>query len=286
MPRTACTTPRARERLRQAAQLDAAAAGQVAASQGRARVDAHPRTRSPPARASKRGVSAASLAGATLRRMREADEVEVRVLGSLLEKQRLTPDVYPLTLNALRAACNQATSREPVVDYDDATIRAALERLAAKRFTRLASGAGSRAPKYRHLLEEHPRARRRRARPARAAPPAGPADGGRAPAPQRAAARVRDRRGRDRGPRQPRGEAPRGAARAPAGREGGALHAAPAAVPRSVPAGPPPAAPLVTAAAAPAPSAAGADGLAGARRARLEAEVAELPAPRLDELLG
>jgi len=86
--------------------------------------------------------------------MREADEVEVRVLGSLLEKQRLTPDVYPLTLNALRAACNQATSREPVVDYDDPTIRAALERLAAKRFTRLASGAGSRAPKYRHLLAE------------------------------------------------------------------------------------------------------------------------------------
>jgi uncharacterized protein YceH (UPF0502 family) len=86
--------------------------------------------------------------------MREADDVEIRVLGSLLEKQRLTPDVYPLTLNALRAACNQATSREPVVDYDDATIRAALERLASKRFTRLASGAGSRAPKYRHLLAE------------------------------------------------------------------------------------------------------------------------------------
>jgi hypothetical protein len=86
--------------------------------------------------------------------MREADDVEIRVLGSLLEKQRLTPDVYPLTLNALRAACNQATSREPVVEYDDATIRAALERLAQKRFTRLASGAGSRAPKYRHLLSE------------------------------------------------------------------------------------------------------------------------------------
>jgi hypothetical protein len=86
--------------------------------------------------------------------VREADEVEIRVLGSLLEKQRLTPDVYPLTLNALRAACNQATSREPVVAYDDATIRTALERLASKRFTRLASGAGSRAPKYRHLLAE------------------------------------------------------------------------------------------------------------------------------------
>jgi uncharacterized protein YceH (UPF0502 family) len=80
--------------------------------------------------------------------------VEIRVLGCLIEKQRTTPDAYPLTLNALRLACNQSTNREPVVEYDDATIRAALERLARKRWVRLASGQGSRAPKYRHLLAD------------------------------------------------------------------------------------------------------------------------------------
>ncbi|HLL91727.1 MAG TPA: YceH family protein [Solirubrobacteraceae bacterium] len=79
---------------------------------------------------------------------------ETRVLGCLLEKQRTTPDAYPLSLNALRLACNQSTNREPVVDYDDAVIREALHRLERRGFTRLASGAGSRAPKYRHLLAE------------------------------------------------------------------------------------------------------------------------------------
>jgi uncharacterized protein len=79
---------------------------------------------------------------------------ELRVLGSLLEKQRTTPDTYPLTLNGLRAACNQATNRDPVVQYDDETIRNALHQLGKRRWTRLASGHGSRAAKYRHLLEE------------------------------------------------------------------------------------------------------------------------------------
>jgi uncharacterized protein len=79
---------------------------------------------------------------------------ELRVLGSLLEKQRTTPDTYPLTLNALRAACNQSTNRDPVVNYDDETIRDALARLGRRRWTRLASGHGSRAAKYRHLLDE------------------------------------------------------------------------------------------------------------------------------------
>jgi uncharacterized protein len=76
---------------------------------------------------------------------------EIRVLGCLLEKQRTTPDHYPLSLNSLRLACNQATNREPVVDYDDAIIRDALHHLG---YTRLASGRGSRAAKYRHLLSE------------------------------------------------------------------------------------------------------------------------------------
>ena len=84
----------------------------------------------------------------------DADAVEIRVLGCLVEKQRTTPDVYPLSLNALRLACNQSTNRDPVVEYDEATIRAALDRLSRKGWTRLASGAGSRAVKYRHLLSE------------------------------------------------------------------------------------------------------------------------------------
>jgi uncharacterized protein YceH (UPF0502 family) len=79
---------------------------------------------------------------------------EIRVLGCLLEKQRTTPEAYPLSLNALRLACNQATNRDPVVDYDEATIRDALHRLSRRRWARLASGPGSRAPKYRHLLDE------------------------------------------------------------------------------------------------------------------------------------
>ena len=84
----------------------------------------------------------------------DADAVELRVLGCLLEKQRTTPDVYPLSLNALRLACNQATNRDPVVDYDEPAIRAALERLSRRGWVRLASGPGSRAAKYRHMLDQ------------------------------------------------------------------------------------------------------------------------------------
>jgi uncharacterized protein YceH (UPF0502 family) len=82
------------------------------------------------------------------------DTVEIRVLGCLIEKQRTTPDAYPLSLNALRLACNQSTNRDPVVDYDETQIRAALERLSNRGWARLASGRGSRAAKYRHLLDE------------------------------------------------------------------------------------------------------------------------------------
>jgi uncharacterized protein len=82
----------------------------------------------------------------------DADPVEIRVLGCLIEKQRTTPDAYPLSLNGLRLACNQATNRDPVVEYDDATIRTALNRLGHRGWTRLASGPGSRAAKFRHLL--------------------------------------------------------------------------------------------------------------------------------------
>src|SRR5204863_110340 len=84
----------------------------------------------------------------------DADPVEIRVLGCLIEKQRTTPDVYPLSLNALRLACNQATNRDPVVEYDEPTIRAALDGLARRGWSRLASGPGSRAAKFRHLFDE------------------------------------------------------------------------------------------------------------------------------------
>ncbi len=84
----------------------------------------------------------------------EPDAVEIRVLGCLVEKQRTTPDAYPLSLNALRLACNQSTNRDPVVAYEEETVSAALRRLAQRGWTRLASGAGSRARKYRHLLPE------------------------------------------------------------------------------------------------------------------------------------
>jgi uncharacterized protein len=90
----------------------------------------------------------------TLPGVHDLSPEEVRVLGCLLEKQRTTPDLYPLTLNALRAACNQTTNRDPVVQYDEETIREALNRLARRRFTRLTSYHGSRAAKFRHLLDE------------------------------------------------------------------------------------------------------------------------------------
>jgi uncharacterized protein len=84
----------------------------------------------------------------------DLNPVEIRVLGCLIEKQRTTPDTYPLTLNALRLACNQSTNRDPVVEYDEPTIRGALERLARRRYVRLASGHTTRATKYRHLLDD------------------------------------------------------------------------------------------------------------------------------------
>jgi hypothetical protein len=79
---------------------------------------------------------------------------EQRVLGCLIEKRWTTPDQYPLSLNSLRLACNQLTNRDPVTDYDEATLREAAERLSRYGLTRMASGHNSRAVKYRHLAEE------------------------------------------------------------------------------------------------------------------------------------
>ena len=84
----------------------------------------------------------------------DATAAELRVLGCLIEKQRTVPDAYPLSLNSLRLACNQATNRDPVVEYDDETIRVALAGLSRRGWVRLASGPGSRAVKYRHLFDD------------------------------------------------------------------------------------------------------------------------------------
>lgn len=80
---------------------------------------------------------------------------EIRVLGALMEKSKTTPEVYPLTLNALVTACNQKTSRNPVVQYDDETVVTTLDVLKRKQLIGTVIGAGSRAVKYRHNLAVH-----------------------------------------------------------------------------------------------------------------------------------
>lgn len=75
---------------------------------------------------------------------------EQRVLGALMEKSRTTPEYYPLTLNALVAACNQKTSRKPVVSYDDGTVIATLDALRKKGLVSTVTGGSSRVTKYKH----------------------------------------------------------------------------------------------------------------------------------------
>jgi hypothetical protein len=84
----------------------------------------------------------------------EPDAVEIRVVACLVEKQRTTPDQYPLTLNSLRLACNQSTNRDPVVDYDEGTIRSALDRLGRRKWTTLASWSTSRSVKYKQVVDQ------------------------------------------------------------------------------------------------------------------------------------
>lgn len=79
---------------------------------------------------------------------------ELRVLGCLIEKQRTVPDTYPLSLNALRSACNQTTNREPVVNYYEPTIESALDRLRERHLVRRGVTAGSRVIKYWQLFDE------------------------------------------------------------------------------------------------------------------------------------
>jgi uncharacterized protein YceH (UPF0502 family) len=79
-------------------------------------------------------------------------ETEVRVLGSLIEKQLTTPEYYPMTLNALVAACNQKSNRDPVVSYDENTVTAALDTLRDKNLVYTFHGSTSRVVKYKHMF--------------------------------------------------------------------------------------------------------------------------------------
>jgi uncharacterized protein YceH (UPF0502 family) len=85
----------------------------------------------------------------------ELAPIETRVLGALLEKERTTPEYYPLSLNGLVVACNQTTNRDPIVSYDDRTVEQSLDRLREKKLAMLVHTAGARVPKYRHTLLDH-----------------------------------------------------------------------------------------------------------------------------------
>ena len=81
--------------------------------------------------------------------------VEARVLGCLLEKERVTPENYPLSLHALTTACNQTTNRDPVTAYDEKTVDGGVQLLREKQLARMIMGAGSRVQKFRHHLLDH-----------------------------------------------------------------------------------------------------------------------------------
>ena len=84
----------------------------------------------------------------------ELTAVETRVFGCLLEKERITPENYPLSLHSLTAACNQSTNREPVVSYDEKTVEAALDGLRGKKLATMIWAAGARVQKFRHNLSD------------------------------------------------------------------------------------------------------------------------------------
>lgn len=80
------------------------------------------------------------------------NEVEARILGSLVEKQLTTPEYYPLTMNALMAACNQKSNRDPVVSYNETALMGAIDTLRDKNLVYLYYGTGTRTVKYKHML--------------------------------------------------------------------------------------------------------------------------------------
>lgn len=85
----------------------------------------------------------------------ELNALETRVLGCLLEKERMTPENYPLSLNSLANACNQSTNRDPVTAYDEKTVEEGVNSLREKKLATVVFGAGSRVQKYKHRLPEH-----------------------------------------------------------------------------------------------------------------------------------
>ena len=82
------------------------------------------------------------------------EPVELRVIGSLIEKELSTPDHYPLSLNALTAACNQSSNRDPVMALEEGTVSQAIDTLRRQGLVRSIQAIGSRVPKYQHLLAE------------------------------------------------------------------------------------------------------------------------------------
>ena len=82
-------------------------------------------------------------------------DIELRVLGALVEKELTTPDYYPLTLNSLVAACNQKTNREPVVEYSEGEVEVALDTLRQKNLVYVFYGSTGRVPKYKHMLPSY-----------------------------------------------------------------------------------------------------------------------------------
>lgn len=86
--------------------------------------------------------------------MEVLNDVDVRVLGSLIEKEITTPDNYPLSLNALVNACNQSSNRDPVVQYDEPTVKAGVDRLRRYSLVRSMQRSGERVIKYMHLAGE------------------------------------------------------------------------------------------------------------------------------------
>ena len=151
----------------------------------------------------------------------EPDAVEIRVVGCLIEKQRTTPDAYPLSLNALRLACNQSTNRDPVVDYDEATGQRGAAPARAARLDPARQRRRQPRPQVPPPAAGGARRRRRRAGAAGGADAARGADAGRAEAAQRAAARLRRPRRRAGDARAAGRARLRRPPRAPAGPEGG-----------------------------------------------------------------
>jgi uncharacterized protein YceH (UPF0502 family) len=84
----------------------------------------------------------------------QLNDVEVRVLGALIEKDMATPEYYPLSLNALVNACNQKSNRDPVVSYDEQAVEEAIEALRAKNLAMVTTGGEHRVPKHSHRISE------------------------------------------------------------------------------------------------------------------------------------